>query len=158
MRTVSNVLRDANRDLARREYRDGETVLRSKPRALFVELTRHCNLLCPMCRVRGQVSPSQRMSARLFEQVEAELFPTADLIDLRGWGESLILPEFPDRAYRAARFGASLRVVTNLSFRRDSVLDLLSELGFYVGISIDSADPAVLQLLRHGASLETIEA
>jgi MoaA/NifB/PqqE/SkfB family radical SAM enzyme len=151
-------LRDANRQLARLEYKTGQTVLKSRPRALFVELTRHCNLACPMCRNPGEVPPTLRMDESMFALVETELFPTADLIDLRGWGESLILPEFPDRAKRASVHGAALRVVTNLSFRRDAVLDLLADLGFHVGVSIDSADGALLSFLRGGAKLDRIEA
>lgn len=151
-------VRESNRRLARSEYKTGQTVLRSKPRALFIELTRHCNLACPMCRHPGEVPPSLRMSEATFALVESELFPTADLIDLRGWGESLILPEFPDRARRASVHGAALRVVTNLSFRRDAILDLLADLGFYVGVSIDSADPELLSFLRGGARVELIEA
>ena len=151
-------VRETNRGLARFEYEQGRTVLQSKPRALFIELTRHCNLACPMCRYPGEVPPTQRMSDALFARVEEELFPTADLIDLRGWGESLVLPEFTDRARRASRYGASLRIVTNLSFRRDAVLDLLADLGFYIGVSIDSADAEVLSFLRGGAKLAVIEA
>ena len=151
-------VRETNRRLARVEYGEGRSILQSKPRALFIELTRHCNLACPMCRYPGEVPPTQRMSASLFARIESELFATADLIDLRGWGESLILPEFPDRATRAAKYGAELRIVTNLSFRRDAVLDLLGDLGCYIGVSIDSADPEVLSFLRGGAKLSVIEA
>ena len=143
--TTPASLREQNRELSRAEYESGRTTLQSLPRALFVELTRACNLSCEMCREPGTISPSQRMSEALFARIEAELFPTADLIDLRGWGESLILAEFPDRARRAARSGAALRVVTNLSFRRDATLDLLAELGFYVGVSIDTADADLLR-------------
>jgi len=155
--TLSTPVRDANRRLARSEFSAGQVVLQSRPRALFVELTRHCNLACAMCRTPGEVPPTLRMSESTFARVEAELFPTADMIDLRGWGESLILPEFADRAARASVHGAALRVVTNLSFRRDAVLDLLAELGFYVGVSIDSADAALLSFLRGGAKLDLIE-
>jgi MoaA/NifB/PqqE/SkfB family radical SAM enzyme len=156
METPGTSVRDANRELARAEYETEQIVLRSKPRALFVELTRHCNLACPMCRNPGEVPPTLRMSEELFARLEAELFPTADVIDLRGWGESLILPEFPDRAQRAARSGAKLRCVTNLSFRRDAALDLLADLGVYVGVSIDSAQADVLAFLRRGANLALI--
>src|SRR6266851_6288585 len=106
MESLSTPVRDANRQLGRMEYETGQTILKSKPRALFVELTRHCNLACPMCRNPGEVPASLRMSEQMFARIESELFPTADLIDLRGWGESLILPEFPERARRASRFGA----------------------------------------------------
>ena len=71
--------------------------------------------------------------------------------------KSLILPEFADRARRAKAFGAALRVVTNLSFTRDDLIDLLPELEFHVGVSIDSADAEVLAFLRRGANLDRIE-
>jgi radical SAM protein with 4Fe4S-binding SPASM domain len=96
------------------------------------------------------------MSGETFAIVERELFPSADLIDLRGWGESLILPEFEDRARRASVHGAALRVVTNLSFRRDDAIALLAELQFHVGVSVDSADPDILAKLRRGANAELI--
>ena len=48
-----------------------------------------------MCRNPGEVPATLRMSDEMFARVEDELFPTADLIDLRGWGESLILRNFP---------------------------------------------------------------
>jgi MoaA/NifB/PqqE/SkfB family radical SAM enzyme len=150
-------VRDSNRQLAREEFNSGKVILKCKPRAIFVELTRYCNLGCSMCRSHGQVSKVETMSEYLFSQIEETLFPTADMIDLRGWGESLVLPEFSDRARRAVRFGAAGRIVTNLSFRRDEVLELLSELGFYVGVSIDSADPDILPQLRSGANMKLIE-
>ena len=149
--------RERNRGLSRSEFEARLTKLKSRPRAIFVELTRSCNLSCPMCREPGTVPGSQRMAEPLFSLIEAELFASADLIDLRGWGESLILPEFPDRARRAGRSGASLRVVTNLSFRRDGVLDLLAELGFYVGVSLDTVDAELLGRIRRGARLDVIE-
>lgn len=149
--------RDRNRLLSRFEFETGATMLQSQPRALFIELTRHCNLSCLMCRGPGLIPSTQRMSEKLFSTIEAELFPTADMIDLRGWGESLILPEFPDRARRAARYGATLRVLSNLSFHRDEVLDLVADMGFHLGISIDSADPQLLAQLRGGACLDLIE-
>ncbi len=150
-------VRDSNRQLAREEFSAGKVALQSKPRALFVELTRYCNLACGMCRSPGEVSNVERMNACLFSRIEEALFPTADMIDLRGWGESLVLSEFPDRARRAVRFGAAGRILTNLSFRKDEVLDVLSELGFYVGVSIDSADPRILSQLRAGANIKLIE-
>lgn len=148
--------REGNRRVSHRQFADGLTVLTAKPRFLIVELTRKCNLSCAMCRPAGVAHHGEDMSEALFSRLEAELFPTADVIDLRGWGESLILPHFPDRLKRASRFGAKTRVVTNLSFRRPAVLDALIEVGTYVGVSLDSADQTVLSRLRSGANLSQI--
>lgn len=149
--------RSANTAVGRREYATGATVLESRPRFVMVELTRRCNLACEMCRTPDVNRHPQQMPEALFARLEEELFPTAELIDLRGWGESLILPQFPDRLARAARSGAGLRVVTNLSFRRPLVLEVLADLGAHIGVSLDTADAPLLFRLRRGARLDLIE-
>jgi MoaA/NifB/PqqE/SkfB family radical SAM enzyme len=150
-------VRDENRRRALEDYEQGRTVLQSRPRVLFVELTRACNLACPMCREPGSVPRHQRLSESHFSRIASELFPTAELVDLRGWGESLILPEFPQRLETAVSHGCDIRIVTNLSFRRDEVLAQLAAVGAMIGISIDSADAETLALLRQGAQLGRIE-
>ncbi len=126
------------------------------PRFVLVELTRFCNLSCGMCREKGSVSKSETMSAATFDRIEVEILPFADVVDLRGWGESLLLPEFPNRLERTVQIGARTRIVTNLSFRRDGVLALLASSGTYVGISLDAADPLILATLRRGANANLI--
>lgn len=141
----------ANRRLNLCEYQKREPQLSSYPRYVAVELTQGCNLSCPMCR-RERIAPStRRMSKALFEQVAETLFPTAELIDLRGWGESLILPEFPDRLGTAAKHCSQIRVVTNLSFVNPDALKALIQHHCHVAVSVDSARQEVLSRLRPGA-------
>lgn len=152
-----DTLRDANRRLSSAEYEAGECRLDARPRVLFVELTRACNLACPMCRQPRSVPTHQKLSDAHFERIADELFATAELVDLRGWGESLILPDFPARLERTVEAGCGVRVVTNLSFRRDAVLERLAEVGAMIGVSIDSAEADTLAELRLGAHLGRIE-
>jgi MoaA/NifB/PqqE/SkfB family radical SAM enzyme len=143
--------RAGNRRAVLADYAAGRPVVAGKPLVLLVELTRHCNLSCPMCRQPGDTSRAQTMSDRMFASVADELFPTAELVDLRGWGESLLLPDFEARARAAHRAGCQLRIVTNLAFRRPAILALLAELDFYVAVSCDGASAAVFETLRRGA-------
>lgn len=145
-----------NTVLARASLAQGDPRVEALPRVLFVELTRFCNLSCPMCRERGAIPMDQRMSRDLFERIAQELFPTAELVDLRGWGESLILPEFPERARRVRVQGCDLRVVTNLSFNRPAVLELLADLEAHVRFSIDAASPELVRWIRGGADIGRI--
>ncbi|MGU3495497.1 radical SAM/SPASM domain-containing protein [Xanthobacteraceae bacterium A53D] len=149
--------RQENRLLSRAAYGSGAVRLAALPRFLIVELTRRCNLACDMCRPAGTKLGAGTMSPALFARLETELFPAADIIDLRGWGESLILPDFEDRLARTLATGASVRIVTNLSFDRPAVLDALAAAGAHVGVSLDAADPATLRRLRRGARLDLIE-
>jgi 3-dehydroquinate synthetase/MoaA/NifB/PqqE/SkfB family radical SAM enzyme len=149
-------LRSRNTALSRLDLSERRTCAHAMPRFVLLELSRFCNLACGMCRSPGQVDKSERMSEQIFDRVASEILPFAEIVDLRGWGESLILPEFPDRLERSARTGARTRLVTNLSFRRDAVLAMLGEFGTYVGVSLDAAEPALVQELRRGANAPLI--
>lgn len=97
------------------------------------------------------------MSRERFAEVADKLFMTAEMVDLRGWGESLILSNIEEFIHTAARYGPAIRFVTNLSFRRDEILKCLAEFGCHVAVSVDTADPQLFALLRRGARLSQIE-
>ena len=159
MQKRKTILHNAeNRRLNIHEYRAGSTVLNSRPRYIMIELTRGCNLSCKMCRKESVPFVGNTMSSSLFQKISRDFFPKAELIDLRGWGESLLLPGFGDYLETAAQqSSANLRIVTNLSFQCDDVLKLLADANCYVGVSIDSANPDTLAEIRSGANLHLIE-
>lgn len=97
------------------------------------------------------------MPDAIFERVRDDLFPTAELVDLRGWGESLLLPEIGNRIDDVVRHNAKVRFVTNLSFRRDNVIDQLIEAEAILDVSIDTASPELLSSVRGGARLDLID-
>jgi radical SAM protein with 4Fe4S-binding SPASM domain len=149
-------IKAANRATFRDEYARGCLRLIARPRILFVELTRFCNLACGMCRSVGQIGPDQTMQPEMFNRVAEELFPAAEVVDLRGWGESLILSDFIDQLQTARAYGCEVRIVTNLSFNRPAVLDALADARAYVGVSLDAATDDVLSRIRSGARLERL--
>lgn len=149
-------VRSLNKELNDKEYANGQTVLHSKPVAIFVELTQGCNLSCNMCRDEVIPIKSRLMAAGLFEEIAETLFPTAELVDLRGWGESLILPDINERIDAVIRHGARLRLVTNLSFRRDEVLDQLISCQAMIDVSLDAAEEGLLAKVRRGSNLSMI--
>jgi MoaA/NifB/PqqE/SkfB family radical SAM enzyme len=150
-------LKAANRNQMRLEFASGRVELAASPRILFVELARHCNLACQMCREPGQIGKETRMSEALFERIADELFPTAEIVDLRGWGESLILPEWPERLAAAISHGCDVRIVTNLSYSKPHVLESLVKAKAWVGVSLDGATQEVLNATRRGADLALIQ-
>jgi MoaA/NifB/PqqE/SkfB family radical SAM enzyme len=149
--------REENRVLNLEEYRQGKTYLKSLPLYVMVELTQGCNLHCTMCRPEVITISSRMMSAEIYEKIAAELFPTAQMVDLRGDGESLIIPDICKYIETTANYGVAIRFVSNMSFQRDDVLDLLIEKGCYLSISVDSADPEIFAHLRRGGNLTKVE-
>jgi len=152
----NNTIRLLNSQQSDREFAAGEIVLNSKPSAIFVELTQGCNLRCNMCRATTIPTKGNSMTSALFDRIAEELFPTAELVDLRGWGESGILPEICDRIETVLRYGARLRLVTNLSFRNDKLMDALLLANAFVDVSLDAVDPLILKATRTGSNLQLI--
>lgn len=150
-------LAELNSALNFREYNEGKVLLESYPQYLIVELTRSCNLKCPMCRDSKAPYAGQSMSMEVFERVQHELFDKARMIDLRGWGESLVLENAIDLIERAGKSGKQLRFVTNLSFKRNEILEILAKYNCKVDISIDSPDEDILVILRGGANLRLMK-
>ena len=68
--------------------------MRGVPNVLFLELTRRCNLACSMCRGSMMTDHSLDMSEAVLRRIEEDLLPTARVVDLRGWGESLVRRDF----------------------------------------------------------------
>lgn len=152
----TSLTREANRALNIAEFERAAVTLRSRPRVLFIELTENCNLSCSMCRSAGSFDRTKNMDRKLFEAVAAELFPTAELVDLRGWGESTILRQFSEYVETTLDYGCRIRLVTNLTVSNESLWRRLVRAGSLIAVSLDTADEAVLNQLRRGAKLPVI--
>ena len=151
-------LRRQNSERNLEEFRRGSRSLTSLPRFVMLELTQGCNLQCSMCRSRKISYREREMDRDIFARVGEILFPTAEMVDIRGWGESLIAPDVLDLIAQIDSYGARCRVVTNLSFHRPKVLDTLIEIGAMIDVSLDAATQEMLDVCREGASLKRITA
>jgi len=148
--------RQANVTLNREEFAKGAVVLRSRPQVLFIELTENCNLRCVMCRSVSRYDASKNMDRDLFQDVAGKLFPSASIVDLRGWGESTILKDFPFYVEEAARYGCRPRVVTNLTVSNDQLWRRLVAHDAIIAISFDAARAETFAKVRPGSNLDRI--
>jgi MoaA/NifB/PqqE/SkfB family radical SAM enzyme len=153
---VRTDLRERNNWILEREIANGLTTMRGIPNVLFVELTRRCNLACGMCRGGMMKDHSLDMSEAVIRRIEEELLPTARIVDLRGWGDSLVRRDFLSIAERFAQPGVQLRVLSNGTIRKDETWKTLMRHRAWVGISVDATENALLKELR-GARIEPIE-
>ncbi|NEC89964.1 radical SAM protein [Streptomyces sp. SID12501] len=149
-------LRKNNQQLNIAEYQSGATVLESRPLALFIELTQNCNLRCPMCRFGEKYDPKLNLDEAVFDRLTEELFPTAHVVDLRGWGESTMLPQFGEFVARAVKHRVQLRLVTNGMVNRRPVWDMMMRAHAMVTVSCDAASPELFAKLRAGGTIERL--
>lgn len=148
---MSPIDRLANLHLNRDEFIDGKTKLKSLPPVLFVELTQNCNLHCHMCRATSGYQVGLNMSDKIFDKIAEELFPSASLVDLRGWGESTILPNFEGRITRTVAAGPKLRLVTNALAVSPNLWSNLMDSGAVVAVSVDAATAGTMKSLGRGS-------
>lgn len=151
-----------NQELALAEFDERKTILKSRPSKVVVELTENCNFRCVMCSQSfepkyAKYSPKLNMPLELFDKTAAALFDDAYFVDLRGFGESVILPHWPDLVDRLERFPlVNWHLVTNLSLPRDHVWERMMKMGFVLGLSIDAATAATFEEIRVRSHFSTI--
>jgi radical SAM protein with 4Fe4S-binding SPASM domain len=145
-----------NNELSISEFESGKIVLDSLPRMIFVELSENCNLRCPMCRSAYTNSAEQNMKWELYQRIADELFPTAEVVDLRGWGESTLHPDFLSCVKYALKFGVELKIITNLSIPDQGLWRFLVESNFRIGVSFDGSTKSSFEILRKGASFDNV--
>ena len=153
---VGTAPREQNNKLLEREIANGITTMRGVPNILFLELTRRCNLACSMCRSGLMTDRTLDMREAVLRRIEEDLLPTARVVDLRGWGESLLRRDFLPIIERFAQPGVQLRVLSNGTIHKPDVWQHLMRHSAWVGISVDATESALLKELR-GARIEPIE-
>jgi len=130
------------------------------PKRIYVELTRNCNMSCIMCTRKqnhdNYYDEKLNMSFDLFKEIADELFPHADFVDLRGFGESTLVPNIMDYWRYASKFNVNAGLITNLSFDNDILLAYLVENNFWIGISIDGADKETYGNIREESYFEQV--
>lgn len=154
-----------NQKLSLQEFEAGEAVLRSRPSKMIIELTQNCNFRCVMCdQVQNKLFPQYahynsklNMSQDLFDRIAEELFPTAYFVDLRGFGESLIHPQWGAIVEKLAAYPLiDWHLVTNLSLKNDAMWEKLVQNRFILGISFDGATQKTFEKIRVRSHFENI--
>ena len=130
----------------------GQAFLESLPQTVFVELTRRCNMYCTCCRPQILSSPELDMPDDVLERIEAEVLPTARVIDFRGWGESSIDDRLPDLIGRWSNKGKQLFLYTNCQTKDQSYWEEMFRQNIHVLISLRSGRKELYESFMRGAS------
>jgi len=144
------------------EYRRGEMNPTSLPFKGILELTQNCNFKCYMCPQSmepkfAKYNNALNMPAELFVRLAEEFFPTATFVDLRGFGESTILPWWDDVLTYLERFPfVNWHLVTNLGVPRAAMWERMIRLGFELGFSCDGATQETFEAIRVHSRFPTI--
>ena len=152
---MNTACRETNSLLNRREFRERRTHLISRPRMVFLELTRRCNLRCVMCRHADTDTTTIDMSEDLLAQVRAELFPYVEAVDLRGNGESTLDPRLGRLLDELRHYRVRSHLYTNLATHDPRYWQRIASDVHCLAISVESASKFEYERIRRGAAFDT---
>lgn len=124
-----------------------------RPLFLKIEITRRCNLKCPMC-YRGFLGEAPDMTFEQFKKIIDDNPNTVSVLPI-GYGESLIHPEFMKMMEYAFKKGIKSELVTNGTlFTEDLIKDYMRLKPTDIAFSIDSPYKKEYEKIRRGAVFE----
>jgi len=129
------------------------------PNSMDLEVTSRCNLRCSMCPKKEGLEPNPTnsdMSMETFENAK-KTFPALDRMNLNGFGESFLHPDFIDMIREVKKYSILTNITTNgilISKKnaRELILTGLDHLSF----SLDSLDPESYKAIRGVDKLDRV--
>ncbi|MCZ7584996.1 MAG: radical SAM protein [Deltaproteobacteria bacterium] len=142
------------------EYRRGQTVLRSLPPTLTVDVTNACQLACPLCATgRGDVDrPTRTMPLARFEDLLRQAHERAFQVHLYSWGEPTLVPNLADyvAAVRRRRLGCVFSTNLSRPLKDRKIRDLVAAGPDRIVVSIDGITPETHAQYRVGSDLAVV--
>jgi len=147
----------SNLEVALDAYNKRKLISSPSPPILYVELTQNCIARCDFCRPKWPGNnPSYNMDDKIFDILLKDYIPYASFVDLRAWGESLILQNFDEYVNKIAKFGPRIQLVTTLACGNKKALQSLIDNDVYISVSLDTADKKTYESIRKGANYDTV--
>ena len=151
----------------RRDLKQRRVVLSTLPDVVTLEMTARCNLTCVTCRryhvheeyseVRGVmgapavedvVGSSGTMEPHIFQRCMA-LVRDASSVEITGYGEPMLNPNFHTYARRLKEQGHRLSTITNgLLLVEKNIRPLIDNRFDMISVSVDGLEPATLKTVR----------
>lgn len=150
--------RQYNSKLNKHEFNERKLVLKSRPRMVFLELTRTCNLFCSMCRGRIINDKEFFMNDFILDKIRKELFPYVEYFDLRGWGESTLDDRLLDIVKEINNKSVKINLYTNLTTRNEEYWKEIIINNVSLAISIESAREGRYEVFRRGGDFNKLVA
>ncbi|MDD5070158.1 MAG: radical SAM protein [Candidatus Omnitrophica bacterium] len=150
-------LQTNNLSSAIKAYHEESLVSSTHPCVLYLELTRNCVSNCSFCRGTSWTNnPKYNMPKETFKLIQEEYIPKAVMVDLRGWGESLLLDDFANYVQKVAKYNSKIILTTTLGCGSEESLQSIIDHDVFLTVSFDAIDKTVYEKIRTGVSYDTV--
>lgn len=140
------------------ERRIKRTKLNSYPLEVILGLTEKCNLRCIFCE-RGPNSQYKNIDFLTFKRVVAEIGPYTRILNLTGWGENLVHPDFHrmfDYITEEVSNELKLLLITNGTIMDETLMRKFLKNLDILTISLNSSKEEVFEQLMPNARFEEV--
>lgn len=127
------------------------------PLRLQIEPVPYCNLLCPACPRSYDAFQRQDgfLELSVFDRLLAKFRPL--LVNLTGYGETMMHPKLIDLLRIGRKWGAHTRFTTNATMINGDSINEMAEAGLdSITVSLDSVDSETYEQIRKGDTLEKL--
>jgi MoaA/NifB/PqqE/SkfB family radical SAM enzyme len=142
----------SNRGLAEQEFKQGATIVRSRPAHIWLETSAVCNLRCVQCprEYPGRQLQETQLDSSVFNKI-ARYFPYLTHLNLTSLGEPLLADLFWQIANDERTRGIDLAVNSNGTLLTERNVNRLLNSGLnLVSISLDAATGPTYRKIRRG--------
>lgn len=146
-----------NRILTEIELAQRMPNVRAFPRRGYVEVTKDCNLRCPMCPQGYEELNRGALPTSALSHLE-KIIPYFELVELFGFGDPLSSPHFSDWIRKWPRIeNQTVTMTTNGLLLTDSLIEnILSSSLNQIRISADAVTPETYKLMRGVNALDRL--
>src|SRR6185295_12824791 len=132
-------VKDRNEEIFAREFLENSEVCTAMPVQIDFETTTRCNIRCFTCPKTYSKDTGRDATRELFEKVADATFATGRSINLTGFGEPMMSPNFPHFYARSVEAGLDVGFVSNGTYFNEEWLERFSGDRVHLFVSIDCA-------------------
>jgi radical SAM protein with 4Fe4S-binding SPASM domain len=137
-------------------FRRGETCLSYPPSRIWIELTDHCNLKCPLCPNQALPQDSKGyISTGFFKKIVDQVEGKVHDLYLFHRGEPLLHPHLGELIHYAQNRGLPCRIHTNATMLSDTIAQQILSAGLEVlSFSFDGFNASLYEKNRYPANFD----
>jgi len=140
--------KDRNETLFKKEFRERTEIPQCLPMQVDIEITTRCNLRCFTCPKTYSKEKGVHINRELFERFAQATFETARSVNLTGFGEPMLCPDFEYFFNKSVSAELEVGFITNGTLLSPSWLERFLQAKTHVFVSVDAATPQTSRLMR----------
>lgn len=140
--------KEENEALFEKDFKERREIVDCKPIQVDIEITTRCNLRCLTCPKTYSTEKGAHIRRKVFDSFAEATFETARSVNLSGFGEPMLSPDFEYFFQRSVDAGLDVGFITNGTLLTEAWIERLLQARTYIFVSVDAATPETSRIMR----------